>query len=103
MFRRGFHTSSVMRKKGTSSTEWMKRHVNDAYVRKGQAEGYRARSAYKLIQMNDKYGGKLLGGPGAVVMECGAAPGAWTQVAAEAVNAGGNYDDTNKQHSGNSN
>jgi 23S rRNA (uridine2552-2'-O)-methyltransferase len=90
-----------MSKKSTSSIEWLKRQHNDPYVRKCQADGYRARSAYKLIEMNEKYNSKLLIGPGAVVMECGAAPGAWTQVVAEAVNAGGNYNNQKKLPSGN--
>ena len=101
MIRRSFHASVSMSKKGTSSMEWLKRQHNDPYVHKCQADGYRARSAYKLIEMNEKYNSKLLVGPGAVVMECGAAPGAWTQVVAEAVNAGGNYNNQKKLPSGN--
>jgi len=97
MIRRGFHATISLNKKGTSSTEWLRRQRNDSYVQKSKADGYRARSAYKLIEMNQKYNRKLLGGPGAVVMECGAAPGAWTQVAAEAVNAGGYYEQYYKQ------
>lgn len=100
MIRRSFHASVSMSKKSTSSIEWLKRQHNDPYVRKCQADGYRARSAYKLIEMNEKYNSKLLIGPGAVVMECGAAPGAWTQVVAEAVNAGGNYNNQKKLPSG---
>ena len=101
MIRRYFHTGVIMSKKGTSSLEWLKRQHNDPYVRKCVADGYRARSAYKLIEMNKKDESKLLGGPGAIVMECGAAPGAWTQVAAEAVNAGGNYNTKCKLPPGN--
>ena len=101
MIRRCFHAGASMNKTSTSSREWMKRQHNDPYVRKCKADGYRARSAYKLIEMNEKYNSKLLCGPGAVVMECGAAPGAWTQVAAEAVNAGGNYNNQKKLPSGN--
>ena len=100
MIRRYFHAGVSMNKTGTSSKEWLKRQHNDPYVRKCKADGYRARSAYKLIEMNEKYGSKLLCGPGAVVMECGAAPGAWTQVAAKAVNAGGNYNNQKRLPSG---
>ena len=101
MIRRSLHASCCwVAKRDTSSTEWLKRQRNDPYVRKSRAEGYRARSAYKLIEMNQKYNGQLLGGPGANIMDCGAAPGAWTQVAAEAANAGGNYREEEKVPSG---
>ena len=94
IIRRWFHSSIIVSKqRSTSSTEWLRRQRNDVYVHKSRSEGYRARSAYKLIEMNEKYGGKLLIGPGAAVMECGAAPGAWTQVATKAVNAGGKYEE----------
>ena len=77
-------------KSSNSSKEWLSRQRSDHYVKKRLADGYRARSAYKLIEMNEKYHGKLLG-PGSVVLECGAAPGAWTQVAVEEVNAKGQH------------
>lgn len=91
MIKRYLHISSRMRKKTTSSAMWLKRQHKDPYVQKRHEDEYRARSAYKLLEMDEKYGGKLLLGPGATVMECGAAPGAWTQVAAQTVNAGGHY------------
>jgi 23S rRNA (uridine2552-2'-O)-methyltransferase len=65
-----------------SNKQWMQRHVTDAYVRKAKAEGYRSRAAYKLMQINEKE--KLLR-PGGVVVDLGAAPGGWSQVAAAAV------------------
>ena len=91
MMKRYLHLSSRMRKKTTSSAMWLKRQHKDPYVQKRHEDEYRARSAYKLLEMDEKYEGKLLLGPGAIVMECGAAPGAWTQVAAQTVNAGGHY------------
>ncbi len=63
-----------------SSTLWLKRQLNDPYVRKAKAEGYRSRAAYKLIELNEKY--RFLK-RGAVVADLGAAPGGWAQVAVE--------------------
>ena len=65
--------------KGSSSDAWLKRHVSDPYVARAQRDGYRARSAYKLIEINKNARPRLLR-PGDTVVECGAAPGAWTQV-----------------------
>jgi 23S rRNA (uridine2552-2'-O)-methyltransferase len=62
-----------------SSTRWLERQLNDPYVARAQAEGYRARSAFKLIELDDKY--HLLA-PGKRVIDLGAAPGGWSQVAA---------------------
>jgi 23S rRNA (uridine2552-2'-O)-methyltransferase len=61
-----------------SSKAWMQRHINDAYVQRAQRDGYRSRSAYKLLEINerDKF---LL--PGKTVLDLGAAPGGWSQVA----------------------
>lgn len=72
--------------KSKTSKAWMRRHVTDAYVRRAQAEGYRSRAAYKLQQIAAR--DKLLG-PGMLVVELGAAPGGWTQIAAKAVAPGG--------------
>ena len=68
--------------KTTSSQQWLKRQLTDPYVKKARTENYRCRSAFKLLEMNEKY--RLLQ-PGGVVIDCGAAPGSWTQVAAEKV------------------
>ncbi len=65
-----------------SSTLWLQRQLNDPYVRKAQAEGYRSRAAYKLIEINDKH--KLLK-PGMRVIDLGCAPGGWLQVAVREV------------------
>jgi 23S rRNA (uridine2552-2'-O)-methyltransferase len=61
-----------------SSKAWMHEHVNDEFVMRAQKEGYRARAAYKLIEIDDK--DKLIK-PGMTVVDLGATPGSWSQVA----------------------
>jgi 23S rRNA (uridine2552-2'-O)-methyltransferase len=65
-----------------SSHRWLQEHVNDPYVKQAQKDGYRARSSYKLIELNEK--DRLLR-PGMLVMDLGSAPGSWSQVAARIV------------------
>lgn len=60
-----------------SSARWLKEHFDDPYVKKAQAEGYRGRAAYKLLELQQKY--KILK-PGDTVVDLGAAPGSWCQV-----------------------
>jgi 23S rRNA (uridine2552-2'-O)-methyltransferase len=67
-----------------SSQRWLERQLNDPYVAAAKREGYRSRSAFKLIEIDDKH--RLLK-PGARVVDLGAAPGGWSQVAAERVRA----------------
>ena len=62
-----------------SSRRWLQRHINDPYVQRSKADGYRSRAAYKLIEIDDKH--HLLK-PGMKVIDLGAAPGGWCQVAA---------------------
>lgn len=62
-----------------SSRRWLERHLNDPYVHRSKAEGYRSRAAFKLIEIDDKH--KLLK-PGQRIIDLGAAPGGWLQVAA---------------------
>jgi 23S rRNA (uridine2552-2'-O)-methyltransferase len=69
-----------------SSAEWLQRHINDPYVQQAQRDGYRSRSAYKLIQLNEK--DRLLR-PGMLVVDLGCAPGGWSQVAARTLGARG--------------
>ena len=69
-----------------SSKQWLQRHVKDPYVRKARAEGYRSRAAFKLIEIAAR--DRLLI-PGAKVVDLGAAPGGWSQVAAQKVGPGG--------------
>jgi len=66
----------------TSSKQWLERQLNDPYVAAAKRDGYRSRAAYKLVEIADKY--KLLN-PGDVVVDLGAAPGGWTQVAVKRV------------------
>lgn len=61
-----------------SSTLWLQRQLNDPYVARARAEGYRSRAAYKLIELQEKYGFLK---PGGRVVDLGAAPGGWCQVA----------------------
>jgi 23S rRNA (uridine2552-2'-O)-methyltransferase len=60
-----------------SSTRWLERQLNDPYVKRAKADGYRSRAAYKLLELDEKYG--LLKGVKAVV-DLGIAPGGWSQV-----------------------
>ena len=60
-----------------SSTRWLERQLNDPYVRRAKAENYRSRAAYKLLELDEKFG--LLKGVRAVI-DLGIAPGGWTQV-----------------------
>lgn len=69
-----------------SSKQWLRRHVTDPYVRKAREQGYRSRAAFKLLELNEK---ERFLRPGAVVVDLGAAPGGWSQVAAERVKPGG--------------
>jgi len=66
----------VKKSRSKSSDRWMKEHVGDAHVKQAQADGYRSRAVYKLIELDEK--DKLLK-PGMAVLELGAAPGGWTQ------------------------
>ena len=69
-----------------SSAQWLRRHVSDPYVKRAQAQGYRSRSAYKLLEIDRK--DRILKA-GARVVDLGAAPGGWSQIAAERVKPGG--------------
>jgi 23S rRNA (uridine2552-2'-O)-methyltransferase len=65
-----------------SSGRWLQRHFNDAYVRQAQQAGYRSRAAFKLLEINER---DHILRPGMTVIDLGAAPGGWTQVAAKIV------------------
>jgi 23S rRNA (uridine2552-2'-O)-methyltransferase len=68
----------------TASTRWLQRHLNDPYVEEAKRQGYRSRAAFKLIEMDDRH--HVLK-PGMKVVDLGAAPGGWSQVAADRVGA----------------
>ena len=71
-----------MAKKRSSSKAWLKEHRDDVYVQRAQAEGYRSRACYKLLELNDK---DRFIRPGMTVVDLGSAPGGWSQVAAQLV------------------
>ncbi len=73
-------------KRSKTSKQWMREHVNDVYVQRAKSEGYRSRAAYKLLEIAAR--DKLLK-PGMVVVDLGAAPGGWSQVARTQVEARG--------------
>lgn len=76
---RGMHIRvKTARGRTAQSARWLERQLNDPYVHKARAEGYRSRAAYKLIELDEKFG--LLRGMKTIV-DLGAAPGGWTQVA----------------------
>lgn len=67
-----------------SSTRWLQRQLNDPYVQRAKAEGYRGRAAFKIMEIDDKYRFLV---PGARVVDLGCAPGGWLQVAVPRINA----------------
>lgn len=69
-------------KRSTSSARWLERQLNDPYVLASKRDGFRSRAAYKLLELDDKY--RILK-PGQRVIDLGAAPGGWSQVAADRV------------------
>jgi 23S rRNA (uridine2552-2'-O)-methyltransferase len=72
------------RKRSLSSTLWLERQLNDPYVARARLEGLRSRAAFKLMEVDDKY--RLLK-PGQRIVDLGAAPGGWSQVAAKRIGA----------------
>jgi 23S rRNA (uridine2552-2'-O)-methyltransferase len=70
------------KKRTLSSQKWLERQLNDPYVARAKREGYRSRAAYKLLDIDEKY---RLFKPGQRVIDLGAAPGGWSQVAAKKV------------------
>jgi 23S rRNA (uridine2552-2'-O)-methyltransferase len=80
---RGLHVRvKTAAKRSVSSTRWLQRQLNDPYVAEAKRLGYRSRAAFKLLQLDDRF--HFLK-PGARVVDLGAAPGGWTQVAVERI------------------
>ena len=71
-----------MAQRSKSSPAWLHEHVNDPYVKRAQKDGYRARAAYKLLEINEK--DKLIK-QGTILADLGSAPGSWSQIAAKLV------------------
>ncbi|MBB3810179.1 23S rRNA (uridine2552-2'-O)-methyltransferase [Pseudochelatococcus contaminans] len=69
-------------KRSVASARWLERQLNDPYVARARREGYRSRAAFKLIEIDEKFG---LLKPGQRIVDLGAAPGGWSQVAAKKV------------------
>ena len=67
-------------KRTVSSARWLERQLNDPFVKKAKADGYRARSVFKIIEIDDKIKAMK---PGSIVVDLGAAPGSWTQIAVD--------------------
>lgn len=84
-YRGKFVAVKTAKRRKTSSNQWLKRQLNDPYVSKAKIEGYRSRSAYKLLEIHEKF--NLLK-PGMKIVDLGAAPGGWSQVAARVIKAG---------------
>ena len=73
-------------KPSNTSKAWMQEHLNDEYVKRAQKDGYRARAAYKLLEIDDK--DKLIK-PGMTVVDLGSTPGSWSQVAVQRIKGQG--------------
>ena len=74
------------RGKTVSQVKWLQRQLNDPYVKRAQLEGFRGRAAFKILELNEKYNFLI---PGSKVVDLGCAPGGWSQVAVNLVNAHG--------------
>lgn len=85
--RRSLHTAGCPCKARTGAEHlWLARHLKDPFVKAAKVESYRCRSAFKLLEVDERH--RVLR-PGLRVLDCGAAPGAWSQVAVRKVNAAG--------------
>lgn len=83
---KAYSKSAKINLKNKSSRQWLLRQMNDKYVKLARIENWRCRSAFKLLEIQEKY--EILK-PGMRVIDCGAAPGSWSQVAAKFVQSTG--------------
>ena len=72
------------RGKTVSQVKWLQRQLNDPYVKRARLEGFRGRAAFKILELNEKYNFLI---PGSKVVDLGCAPGGWSQVSVDLVNA----------------
>ncbi|MCK4939518.1 MAG: RlmE family RNA methyltransferase, partial [Rhodospirillaceae bacterium] len=82
-----FERVKTARGRKNSSTQWLKRQLNDPYVTEAQRRGFRSRAAFKILDLNEKFNFLK---SGARIVDLGAAPGGWSQAAAEIVLKGNN-------------
>ncbi len=85
MSRNKFTAVKTAKRRKKSSNTWLKRQINDPFVKQAKEEGFRSRSAFKIIEINDKF--KIFK-KGKTVLDLGAAPGGWSQVVVDKVGAG---------------
>jgi len=82
----GFRKKSIRLKtargRKNSSQRWLQRQLNDPYVQEAQSLGYRSRAAFKLIEINERFD---LIKPNSIIVDLGAAPGGWSQIAAQMI------------------
>lgn len=83
--RNKFTRVKTAKSRSKSSVAWIKRQINDPFVKQAQDHGFRARSAFKIIEIDDKF--KIFK-KGKIVLDLGSAPGGWSQIAVEKVGAG---------------
>jgi 23S rRNA (uridine2552-2'-O)-methyltransferase len=81
-YRGKFTRVKTSKKRSSASNRWLSRQLNDPYVARSKIDGYRSRAAYKIIEINEKF--NLLR-PGINVVDLGAAPGGWSQIAAKII------------------
>ncbi|XVN40625.1 MAG: RlmE family RNA methyltransferase [Rickettsia endosymbiont of Argas persicus] len=83
-YRNKFVRVKTSKKRTVSSSNWLRRQLNDPYVAKARIEGFRSRAAYKLLEIHEKF--KLFT-PNMKIVDLGAAPGGWSQVASKLIRA----------------
>ena len=85
MIRNKFTSVKTAKNRSKSSANWLRRQLNDPYVKKAQEAGYKSRAAFKIIEIDNKF---HLFKKGRIVVDLGAAPGGWSQIAVEKVGEG---------------